>query len=43
MERGGGRVSERNGYEGGYGGYRERKVVTGMGLVRYEVGDEYGD
>ena len=31
---------ERGGFKDGYGGYRERKVVTGTRLVGYEVGDE---
>ena len=31
---------ERGGFKDGYGGYRERKVVTCTRLVGYEVGDE---
>ena len=31
---------ERGGFKDEYGGYKERKVVTGKRLVGYEVGDE---
>ena len=31
---------ERGGFKDGYGGYRERKVVTSTRLMGYEVGDE---